>query len=119
MRILAVEDEQEYVEMLREVLKSIGHTLTIASNGLEALKILEQDKVDVIMSDVTMPIMDGIEFHEKLRARPEYAKTPFIFLTGVNNLKKVRAVCHPDRDMLLQKPFPVDKLLKMFAGQIK
>lgn len=119
MRILAVEDEPEYLEMLQEVIKSVGHSIIIATNGVEALKILEGEKIDVVMSDVLMPTMGGIEFHERLRARPEFANTPFIFLTGVNNLQEVKAVCQPDRDLLLQKPFPVDKLLQIFAGRFK
>lgn len=119
MRILAVEDEPEYLEMLQEVVKSVGHSITIATNGEEALEILGREKIDVIVSDVAMPTMGGIEFHQRLRAKPEFANTPFIFLTGVNNLQEVKAVCKPDRDLLLQKPFPVDKLLKMFTGQLR
>jgi CheY-like chemotaxis protein len=117
MKILAVEDEPEYLEMLREVLSEIGHSITTATNGVEALKVLEHEKVDVILADVAMPTMDGITFHETLRSKPEFARTPFIFLTGVNNLKEVRAVCRPECDMLLQKPFPVDQLLRIFAGK--
>jgi len=119
MNILAVEDEPEYLEMLQMVMSSLGHSLIIARNGIEAIRVMEKEKIDVIMSDVSMPTMDGIEFHERLRSKPEFANTPFIFLTGINNLQEVQAVCQPDRDLLLQKPFPVDKLLKMFAGQIK
>jgi CheY-like chemotaxis protein len=119
MKILAVEDEPEYLEMLQEVMKAIGHSLTIATNGVDALKILEEQNVDVIVADVAMPAMDGITLHETIRANPKFSETPFIFLTGVNNLKKVKEVLKPDRDMLLQKPFPVDRLLKIFSGQIK
>ena len=60
MRILAVEDEPEYLEMLQEVMKSIGHSIVIAVNGLEALDILDKHKIDVVVSDVKMPTMDGI-----------------------------------------------------------
>jgi two-component system CheB/CheR fusion protein len=119
MRILAVEDEPEYLEMLQEVVKGVGHSITIARDGAEALKVLEKERVDVIVSDVSMPNMDGLEFHRKLRLQPEYANTPFIFLTGVSNVGKVKAVCDPQRDMLLQKPFPVDTLLRIFAGGLK
>jgi CheY-like chemotaxis protein len=119
MRILAVEDEPEYLELLRDVLKSVGHSIRIATNGAEGLDVLNHDNVDVIMCDVAMPVMDGVEFHEKVRGTPGHKNTPFIFLTGVDDLTKVRAVCKADCDLLLQKPFPVDKLLQMFAGQIK
>jgi two-component system chemotaxis response regulator CheY len=119
MRVLAVEDEPEYLEMLQDVMKSIGHSVTVASNGIEALKVIEREKIDVIMSDVVMPEMNGLEFHQKLRAIPEYANTPFIFLTGANKLSDVKAACESNRDLLLQKPFPVDRLIRLFAGGIK
>jgi two-component system CheB/CheR fusion protein len=120
MRVLVVEDEPEYLEMLQDVVKSIGHSVCTAHDGAEALRVLDEEgKVDVIVSDVAMPIMDGIEFHEQVRARPEFAITPFIFLTGIYDLSRVKQVCTRECDLLLQKPFPVDKLIQMFAGQIK
>jgi len=119
MRVLAVEDEPEYLEMLKLVMKSVGHSIIVASNGVEALKAIEGEKIDVILSDVRMPAMGGLEFHKRIRERPEYANTPFIFLTGATDLNAVHAVCHPGRDMLLKKPFPVDQLLKLFSGNFK
>lgn len=119
MRILAVEDQPEYLEMLEEVMNAVGHTLTIALDGFEALEKLKDEKIDVIVSDVKMPKMDGVEFHKRVRAMKEYANTPFIFLTGVKELDSVKNACKADFDLLLQKPFPVDKLLELFSGQMK
>jgi CheY-like chemotaxis protein len=119
MRILAVEDEPEYLEMLQEVMHGLGHTITIAQNGMEALSILDAQKIDVVVSDVKMPQMNGIEFHQKLREKADYRNTPFIFLTGTDDLASVKAACRKDCDLLLQKPFPIDKLLQLFAGQIR
>ena len=119
MRILAVEDEPEYLEMLQEVMSSLGHSIVIATNGAKALAVLSQETIDVVVSDVRMPEMNGVEFHRALRALPAHRNTPFIFLTGVDDLTEVRAECKADCDLLLQKPFPIDKLLKMFSGQLK
>ncbi len=119
MRVLAVEDEPEYLEMLQDVLQSIGHSITIATNGSEALDVLDRQKIDVILSDVRMPSMDGIEFHQKVRANPHYSNTPFIFLTGLTDVSKVKAVCRTDCDLVLQKPFPIDMLIQMFSGQLR
>lgn len=118
MRILAVEDEAEYLEMLQEVMKSLGHTMMIASNGQEGLAALEKQQVDVIISDVKMPVMDGLELHRRVRAKPNYANTPFVFLTGIEDLTAVNLVCKADCDLLLKKPFPVDSLLKLFSGRM-
>jgi CheY-like chemotaxis protein len=119
MKILALEDETEYLEMLQMVMSGIGHSMVVAKNGLEAIRILEKEKIDVILSDVAMPSMDGIEFHRQIRSKKEYRDTPFIFLTGTSNLKKVREECNTNRDLLLQKPVSLDRLLRMFSGQMK
>lgn len=119
MRVLAVEDEPEYLEMLQEVMKAIGHTITIAENGEQALAVLDRQPVDVIISDVRMPGMDGLEFHRRIRELPQYRNTPFIFLTGINDLTEVRKALREDCDLLLQKPFPVDSLIRMFSGKLK
>jgi CheY-like chemotaxis protein len=119
MRILAVEDEPEYLEMLEEVMHGIGHTITIASNGEEALAVLDRQPVDVIVSDIKMPVMNGIEFHKRVRERPDHRNTPFVFLTGLNDLTDVKKVCRADCDLLLQKPFPVDTLIRLFSGQLR
>jgi CheY-like chemotaxis protein len=100
-------------------MKSLGHSITIAQNGKEALALLDRQQIDVVVSDVKMPEMDGIEFHRKLRERLEHRNTPFIFLTGVDDITKVKAECKQDCDLLLQKPFPIDKLLQLFAGKVK
>lgn len=119
MKVLAVEDQPEYLEMLQMVMNGIGHSIIVARNGIEALQILEKEKIDVIMSDVVMPKMDGIELHRLIRAKPEHKETPFIFLTGGANLKEIRDECTSPKDLLLQKPISIDRLLKMFSGQIK
>lgn len=119
MKILAVEDEPEYLEMLQMVMASLGHSLIIARNGVEGIRMAEKEKIDVILSDVAMPSMDGVEFHKKIRATLNHKETPFIFLTGVASLKKVQSECTTPKDMLLQKPVSVDRLLEIFSGQIK
>ena len=119
MRILAVEDEPEYLEMLEEVMKGIGHTISVADSAERGLEILHDQPIDVVVSDVRMPQMDGLEFHRRVRSLPGHANTPFIFLTGVKDLEAIRAQCSGDCDLFLQKPFPVDKLIAMFTGRLR
>jgi CheY-like chemotaxis protein len=119
VRILAVEDEPEYLEMLQMVMSSLGHTVILARNGIEAMQLAEREKVDVILSDVIMPSMDGIELHKQIRSKQEYKETPFIFLTGATNVQRVKEACTTKEDLLLQKPFPVERLLQMFSGKTR
>lgn len=119
MKILAVEDEGEYLEMLQMVMGSIGHSIVVAKNGIEAIRILEKEKVDVILSDVTASAMDCIQLHREIRAQRKFKDTPFIFLTGMTNMKQVRDECTTNSDMLLQKPVSMERLLRMFSGQVR
>ena len=119
MKVLAIENQPEYFEMLQMVMDGIGHSIILAKDGIEALRILEKEKIDVIMSDVSMPARDGIELHRLIRAKPEHKETPFIFLTGVTNLKEIKQECSSPGDLMLQKPVSVERLLTMFSGQIK
>ncbi len=102
--------------MLQDVIRSVGHDITIARNGVEGIEVLCREHVDVILSDVSMPLMDGLEFHRRVRAMAEHSETPFIFLTGVTDIGAVTAECRNDRDLVLQKPFPVDHLIRIFSG---
>jgi CheY-like chemotaxis protein len=117
MRILAVDDEPEYLEMLQEVMKSLGHSITVTARGEDALALLDHQPVDVIIADVKMPGMSGIELHAAVRNRPEYRNTPFVFLTGHEVGEELQRAIVADCDLLLRKPFPVERLLRLFSGQ--
>jgi CheY-like chemotaxis protein len=119
MRFRAVEDEPEYLEMLQEVMQSLGHSIALAKSAEDGLAVLEQQPIDVIISDVRMPGMNGLQFHSRVRTLERHRNTPFIFLTGLDDVSDVRAASKADCDLLLQKPFPVDSLLRMFSGQLR
>lgn len=118
MRILAVDDEPEYLEMLQEVMKSLGHTITITARGEEALAVLDNQPIDVIIADVRMPGMDGMQLHSEVRSRAQYRNTPFIFLTGYEAPAELEQTAGSDCDLFLKKPFPIDGFLRLFSGQL-
>lgn len=80
--ILIVDDEPRIRDLLRNVLASLGHKLCVARNGSEALLALEVARPDLILLDVAMPDMDGIQFLKILRETPEWASTPVILMTA-------------------------------------
>lgn len=82
MRILIAEDEPDLRETLKLLLEMRGHSVSLAVNGEEALNIAVQERPDVIVMDVRMPIMDGITATRLLRARPETAAIPVICTSG-------------------------------------
>ncbi len=86
--LLIVDDEREISLCLRELLEEEASEIYLASNGLEALSILQEKKVHCIVSDIRMPIMDGLKFLKVARERGHHQ--PILFFTGhgAENLKK-------------------------------
>ena len=88
-KILIVEDHALSRQMLVTLLESMGHHLFEAGDGLVALSIAQKEQPDLIICDIVMPGMDGIEFFRRLRAETELAKIPVIFYTALYRLPEV------------------------------
>lgn len=82
MKILAVDDDLVARKILVQALHRLGHEVTEASHGVEALKVLDQDPVRVIVSDWLMPEMDGLQLCHRVRDRAKSEYTYFILLTS-------------------------------------
>ena len=79
--ILTVDDTASMRQMISFTLNSVGHEVLQASDGREALNILQNKKVDLVITDVNMPNMDGITFVKSLRELNDYKFTPILMLT--------------------------------------
>ncbi len=80
-KILLVEDEFFLAENVRNRLEFSGYDLSYAENGEEALKMLERQPCDLVILDVMMPVMDGIETAKRIRAHKKLKSLPILFLT--------------------------------------
>jgi two-component system CheB/CheR fusion protein len=90
MTILVVDDSEDTVEMLRFALEG-SHALVItAGSGEEALRLASEKKFDVILSDISMPGMDGFELLSRLRALPTNQQTPVLALTGFGRAEDIK-----------------------------
>ena len=92
MRILVVDDSADTVEMLRHLLEMDGGMVTTARSGAEALDIVERQTFDVILSDISMPGMDGFELLRRLRTKPNGKDVPVMALTGFGRVEDVERV---------------------------
>ena len=81
-KILVVDDEPDILEFLRYNLEKEGYEVVTANNGEEGISKAEQEKPDLIILDIMMPIMDGVEVCRQLRSRPEFDRTVITFLTA-------------------------------------
>jgi signal transduction histidine kinase/CheY-like chemotaxis protein/AraC-like DNA-binding protein/sugar lactone lactonase YvrE len=120
--VLLVDDDPEILELLRDFLKTDYNIIT-ASNGLEAYGIVISDKPDLIVSDVMMPEMDGIELCSKLRENFDTSHLPMILLTAKSEIEDRIAGLKAGADSYIPKPFHpehlrvrIEKLLHLWEG---
>ena len=88
MRILIVDDKDENLYLLKTLLEGDGHETILAKNGVEALDKLRKDSMDMIISDILMPRMDGFQFCRECKKDENLKKIPFIFYTATYTDKK-------------------------------
>lgn len=81
-KILVVDDENDILEFIQYNLKKEGYEVYLAHNGQEAIEVAKKVKPDLILLDVMMPVMDGIEACKILKADPDFAQTFIVFLTA-------------------------------------
>ena len=89
--ILVIDDEPQIRQLFRVALSRQGYTVATASNGSDGLLALENAMPDLILLDLAMPEMDGIQFLRVLRAAPEWANLPVIVLTAFGTADQVLA----------------------------
>jgi len=116
-RVLAVDDENDILLILRTALRD-EYDVTTASNGPDALLAVEQDNPDLVILDLMMPDMDGIEVLEELRRMSTTATIPVIFLTGVSDRAKMREAIDKGTTYYIVKPFDCGELLNKVAFAI-
>src|SRR5215203_1182822 len=106
--ILIVDDEQSYRQLLSLVFEGDGHSIRTASNGREALTLLHEEPADVVISDVRMPDMDGIEMLSAVReTQPDLG---VILMTAFASVETAREAFKLGADDFIQKPFDVEEL---------
>ncbi len=110
-KILAVDDSASMRQMVAFTLKSAGHTVTDAEDGQQALNIAKTQSFDLVLTDVNMPIMDGLTLTKELRALPAYRFTPILVLTTEAGMDKKQAGRAAGATGWLVKPFNPDQLL--------
>ena len=109
--ILAVDDSASMRQMVSFTLKGAGFTVTEADDGQEALTKAKSQQFDLFITDVNMPIMDGITFIKNLRGEPNYKFTPMLMLTTESGLEKKTEGKAAGATGWIVKPFNPDQLL--------
>ena len=108
-KILVVEDNEELLALMLQVLSKNYHVLT-AKNGKQAMNIIVKEKLDLVVSDVMMPIMDGIELTKQLKSDKSFWQLPIILLTAKNKEEDKTEAYSIGADAYITKPFKFEEL---------
>src|SRR6266567_4630598 len=111
--ILVVENEVSNRILIERVLSTRGYFCLTASNGREALEILDQQRVDLILTDLSMPVLDGYRTMQLIRARPALANVPIVAVTAYALNDENEAAMQIGCNEYLTKPFKPRQLLEV------
>jgi len=119
MKFLVVDDFSTMRRIITNILKQCGvEDITEADDGDVALKMIQSEKYDFIVSDWNMPKMQGIELLRKIRENPELKHLPFLLITAEAKKENIIAAAHAGADGYIVKPFNqatlYEKLEKIF-----
>jgi signal transduction histidine kinase len=117
--ILVVEDDPAILDILREMLETAGFRVVTARHGQEGLSALDTTRPHLVVSDISMPKMDGYRFYEAVRARPDGVSVPFIFLTGRGDEDEIREGRRLGVDDYLVKPVREADLLVAVRARLE
>ncbi len=109
--ILVMEDEDAIAALLRTLLEEEGYTVMLAPNGREGLRLLREERVDLVMSDTMMPQVDGREVARAMRADAAYDGIPLVLMSSAG----ARIVTGVPYTAFLTKPFELDTLFARVA----
>lgn len=117
IRVLAVDDTPDTLELLRIILEQCGATVTVASSAEEAFKIFQHEPIDVLVSDIAMPGRDGYWLMEHLRVTAALTKRRLggVAVSGVSDNSRARAMASGFDDFL-QKPVEPEAICDRVAA---
>jgi two-component system chemotaxis response regulator CheY len=109
--IMAVDDSASLRQMVSVVLRGGGYEVIEAADGMDALSKLRSREVHMVLTDINMPNLDGIELTRRLRAMPEYKFVPIVLLTTESHPEKKQEGKAAGATAWIVKPFNPDQLL--------
>lgn len=117
--ILVVDDEKDLLDLIEYNLKKEGFDVLKAENGEEGIKIAKEHKPDLVLMDIMMPKMDGMEAVEKIRADEDLKSIPIIFLTARSDEKTEVEGLNKGGDDYITKPISTTKLISRIKAVMR
>jgi DNA-binding response OmpR family regulator len=118
-KILCIEDDRETAALIAEELVERGFEISIAHDGRAGLAAILKNMPDLVLSDISMPVMSGFELLERLTAlEPRFAKMPFIFLTALTDRDNELKGRHLGADDYVTKPIDFEVLATIISARL-
>jgi two-component system chemotaxis response regulator CheY len=117
--ILVVDDSAAIRKILTRVLRQTGmaiQTIHEAGDGQEALAVMALHRIDLVLSDINMPKMDGLQLLASLKASPQWQKTPVVMITTEGGEAKVAEAVRLGAAGYVRKPFTADQIKEKLVG---
>ncbi|RYY11659.1 MAG: response regulator [Alphaproteobacteria bacterium] len=114
--VLAIDDDEDTLSRYGTMLRKLGFEFASAVNGRLGLERLEEGRPDLILLDLNMPVMDGFDFLEELRARPRFADIPVVVLSSMDLSSEERQTLNAAADQVLSK---TEVSMRQLAERIK
>ncbi len=114
-KIVFCEDEIMIQKLLRVILRSANHELYIASDGAEGLELIERVRPDLIFTDIAMPVCNGYELADAVKARPHLAHIPIIFVSARAQSSELKEGYRHGAVSYIVKPFDAADLHEKIA----
>ena len=111
LNILVCDDERSIVRLLQAILEKQGHKVALAYDGMDALEEIRRGTFDLVLLDIMMPRIDGMEVLAWIRQQPELANLPVIVLSAKQHDQDVFKAYHHGADIFLPKPIDPKELL--------
>lgn len=118
-RFLIVDDSASMRQLVSFAIKDAGYDVLVAENGNDALGKLGGAKVDMVITDLNMPGMDGIELIKQIRGMPDYKFAPIVMLTTESQEKKKQEGRQAGASGWIVKPFSPEQLLSVVRKFVK
>jgi len=117
--ILFVDDSESIREIVQFTLENEGYKVLLGNNGNDALQYLNGESIDLVITDLHMPEMNGIDLIREIRKNPHYQRTPILFLTTESQLSKKEEAKNAGATGWIIKPFVPAKLISAINKVIR
>jgi CheY-like chemotaxis protein len=117
MTLLVADDDQNYRSLLSEILALQGHLVYTAADGAEAYQIIQTEEIQMVVSDIRMPRVDGYELHRLLRRDTRHCLLPFVYYSGYMDSTSHGAIQNPEIDFFLPKGESIASLSQLISSE--